>query len=423
MNFCAMGRMIKTFLLSLALWSSLCGAEVFFIVTADLHGNLDKFSRLAPAIRAYPEAVKADAGDLFQGNYAVNEAQGIPVLDALNMLGYEIIVLGNHDLEYPLRVMQRWQAHFSGKILGGQWGLRGLKLPGFTVVERHGIRIGVIALGDVGLKKRTPFWQDLSYHDEVKTVRVAVDELKKFHCHAMVLIAHAGVGNFGLFNRLLRDVPEIDAVIGAHSHKSVPGRRIRGKLAVQPDSHSESAVLLRMTFDREKKLKFIRSELLRPADERDEAVMALKNSAEAQSMARGSELLGKVESMEKFGTFAARSIRQAVGADVAFFRCEGADFTGELTRKKLYEKLPFGNRIVKVAIDREALMRFIKKRRRKNKKFFISGSPDKERVILAVSDFFWLKESDLHHWKSCVSGKFERDVIIEALEKAGETPL
>jgi 2',3'-cyclic-nucleotide 2'-phosphodiesterase (5'-nucleotidase family) len=407
--------MVKFLIICLPLWSFLYGGEVFFVLTSDLHGNLEHFAYLAPVIRRYPQAVKIDAGDMFQGSFHVNKADGLPVLKALDILGYELAVLGNHDLEYPLETMQLWQRSFSGTLMGGQWKLKNLSLPNRLIVERNGYKIGIISLGDVGTEKRTVYWHDLSYCDETATVRSAVDALKKERCQAFILVAHISGGNFGTLNSIVRDVPEIDVIAYAHSHRSVLGKRTGRALVVQADSHGKSAILFKLNFDKDGKLSFVRSEKLLPAEFPDVEIMKLVVGNE-----NNFPKLTEFAEAAEFGAVSAEILRRAAGAEAAFFRFPQESFPAHLTEKTLFELLPFGNRIVKITAEREALRKFIKKRRRKNKKFFSVGNfSGNGKITVAVSDHFFLSEKDLQLFQAREVGKFERDEILKAL-KNGE---
>src|SRR5215510_1840375 len=41
-----------------------------------------------------------DAGDMFQGSLESNLAEGAPVVEAYNALGYDAVAVGNHDFDY-----------------------------------------------------------------------------------------------------------------------------------------------------------------------------------------------------------------------------------------------------------------------------------------------------------------------------------
>ncbi len=412
--------MVKFLLICLTLWSTLCGGEVFFILTSDLHGSLKKFSYLAPVIRRYPTAVKADAGDLFQGDYLSDKSFGIPMLKALDHLGYDLVVLGNHDLEYPLEVMKNWSRNFSGKILAGQWKLPGLELPGIAIVERNGYKLGILALGDVGLRKRVNLIPGLIYSDEIEVLRNGIEKLKKAKCDAFILVCHIGVGNFGILNKIVREVPEIDVIAGAHSHNADAGRRIGRALAVQAGSHGESAVLLRLNFADNGNLQYIRSELLLPERSVDPEISALHGELKNQFSGKFSPVLGKFSDAAQFGVITAEIIRRAAGTDAAFFRFPAEKYPRVLNEENLFNLLPYGNRIVVITADGELIRKFINRRRHRSKRFFRAGDFSKTgKMTIAVSDHFFLKEKDLHGFEVHGSNKFERIEIIKAL-KNGE---
>lgn len=407
---------MKFCLFCLVLWSILLhGGEVVFIATADLHGDLRALAKLSPVIRCYPEAVKLDLGDFVQGNFAMDEHDGLPMIDAFNFLGYEIIVPGNHDLEYPESTLCRWRSNFKGSILGAQWRL-GVYIPlPCVVVERHGFRIGVIGLGDAGMKKRNRFWSSFHSGDEVSAVRQAVTFLRDKRCHGILLACHISSTNYRILGDILYQVPEIDAVIGAHSHRENAGGFLRKIYTVQPGAHGESAVYLSFNFDdRSGKLRYIRSLLLRPEEYGDEKLLALAEEAERSAAISGKIPLRSFTDPAAFGESAAELLRQAAGADAAIFTFAPGKFCKELTVRSLYEILPYGNRIAVVEVDRETALKILNSRRRRYGKFYTAGNFDREKFRLALSDYLLSALPELQGKSGQMTGKFERDVLLEA---------
>ena len=401
-------------LICLALWSiMLHGGGVTFIITADLHGQLDSFAKLAPVIRRYPEAVKIDLGDMVQGNFAAVSADGFPVLQCFNALGYQIIVPGNHDLEFPEAVLIRWQKFFRGQLLGAQWALGNFRMPGFSVVEKDGFRIGIIALGAVKLKKYAAFWKRLSYHDETAAVSDAIDRLRMLKCDAYLLIGHIGAENVGVLNGLLRENPEINAVIGSHTHREVPGGRISGIMAVQPAAHGNSAVKLELIFDNDRHLKYLRSSILYPQKDPDPEITAIIRQMEADSAGKHHKILGKFRDIDEFGRYAAEVIRQSSGADAAVIGINKAAFRKNITAGTLFEMLPYGNRITVVTLPRAAV-RGLLRRKSGGRKYFGAGDFSKPYIKVAISDFLLSDITDPPEAE--VLEKFERQEIEKALK-------
>lgn len=402
----------------LALWSLLLhSGEVVFIATADLHGNLRALAKLAPVIRRYPDAVKLDLGDFSQSNFAVTEQNGIPVVDAFNSLGYEVLVPGNHDLEYPEEVLHLWRRRFKGAVLGAQWRLgKFIPLP-WVIVERNGFRIGVIGLGDAGMKKRNGFWHDFQSADEIASVRQAVNYLRHERCDGILLACHISSTNYRILGDILHEVPEIDVAIGAHSHKENAGSFLRGKYVLQPGSHGESALYLSFCFDENRRLKYIRSKLLRPAEEMDKAVLTLAEDAERSSANSGDIPLRYFSDAASFGKAAAESICKAVDCDAAIFAFNPGKFRKGLTVEKLYDMLPYGNRIAVVSVDRETALKILKLRRKRLGEFFAAGDFNRDKIRLALSDYLFFALPELSGKEGSITGIFERDVLIEAWKK------
>ena len=116
---------------------------------------------------------------------------------------------------------------------------------------------------------------------------------------------------------------------------------------------------------------------------------------------------------------AAEAIRRAAGSDAAFFRFGSANFSSRMTPFTLFNLLPFGNRIVKFTADKEAVLKFINRRRRKKRAFYRAGDFSGDKLTIAVSDYFFLQEKELHRFEAGEIGIFERDVILNVL-KSGE---
>lgn len=79
---------------------------LIIISTSDIHGNLDKFPKLATLVKKYrskfPHVLLMDSGDYFMGNPFVDdwEKPGLPITILMNKLGYDAATIGNHDMDY-----------------------------------------------------------------------------------------------------------------------------------------------------------------------------------------------------------------------------------------------------------------------------------------------------------------------------------
>jgi len=197
-----------------------------------------------------PDLVLLDAGDVFQGSWPVNATQGRGAVEALNLLGVDASVVGNHDFDYgatpdgdskrgALEAAARearfvWLAANIYKADGTRW-----QPPGFapwTVIERRGKRLAVIGLTTTETPQTTLLENvdDLTFADPVQTVRDLLPEIEAADVDALILLGHL-TGQCepksylelgepcipgGEVGRLLTELPEgtFDAMLLGHTH-------------------------------------------------------------------------------------------------------------------------------------------------------------------------------------------------------------
>lgn len=79
---------------------------ISIVGTSDLHGHvaalpwLGGYLRNLRAARDTGAVIVVDAGDMFQGTLESNLAEGAPVVDAYNALGYSAAAIGNHEFDF-----------------------------------------------------------------------------------------------------------------------------------------------------------------------------------------------------------------------------------------------------------------------------------------------------------------------------------
>ena len=123
--------------------------------TNDMHARIDRFPQLAAAVEAcrdtIDDVVLIDAGDRWTGNPYVDRTSdpGMPIIRLMNRLGYDAATLGNHEFDHG-------QAHLGRLIDSMEFAVvcANLKsdtctfpqLPPYTILERGGIRIGLVGV-------------------------------------------------------------------------------------------------------------------------------------------------------------------------------------------------------------------------------------------------------------------------------------
>ena len=111
------GKKLLSLLLAFVLVFALCGTafaadatagemagQVVILHTNDVHGAIDGYAKIA-AMKASYEAKGAyvllmDAGDYSQGTTKVSVSKGANAVALMNLAGYDVAALGNHEFDY-----------------------------------------------------------------------------------------------------------------------------------------------------------------------------------------------------------------------------------------------------------------------------------------------------------------------------------
>lgn len=262
--------------------------ELTVLGTTDVHGRLvpwdyyageaterglAKVATLVDSIRAAdPWVVLLDSGDLLQGNpldyyYGiVAPADTHPVIRAMNRLDYDAAVLGNHEFNYGLEALDRALEDAAFPFLAAN--VRSVDAgpdpwPAWTVVERGGVRIGVLGLTTPGsaIWDRHNVEGRLEFEDGVEAARRVWPELEE-RSDVQVVITHTGMGpgssydeaatgvpeeNFG--HRLAEALPGLDLVLLGHSHTAVESETVNGVLFAQAGRWADRIAAARLVVE------------------------------------------------------------------------------------------------------------------------------------------------------------------------------
>ena len=158
------GYISKSFVITVEEYSG--GETVYKDLTIyyvnDTHGSFTKMSKYyEPGMSAISHYIKTSiansddyslilsGGDMFQGGYESNESQGMIMADAMNVIGFDAMAVGNHEfdwgeeaiinlsnkLEFPL---------LSSNIFYSSNDQRPEWLSPYTIIERDDLKIGII---------------------------------------------------------------------------------------------------------------------------------------------------------------------------------------------------------------------------------------------------------------------------------------
>jgi 5'-nucleotidase len=214
--------------------------------TNDVHSRLDPFpmdgsrnagqggvaarAALIQKIRAAEEQVLLlDAGDIFQGTPYFNVFKGEPELKAMQMMGYDAIIMGNHDFDAGLDNFAEKLSTF-GKmpLVMSNYGFEGTALEAlnqpYKIFRKGDLKIGLVGVGIelLGLVPEQLYGKTV-YMDPIRYASLQANLLKKKHkCDLVICLSHLGdryADNKVSDEVLAKESEDIDLILGGHTHR------------------------------------------------------------------------------------------------------------------------------------------------------------------------------------------------------------
>lgn len=171
-----------------------------------------------------------DAGDMWQGTPYFNMFKGRLEVDAYNLMGYNVVTLGNHEFDYGIDTLATRIKEMNFPVVCanydfGETALASLVKP-YVVLEQGGWKVGVIGVGvnPEGLILQSNI-EGIKYHDPIESVNCHVNLLKRnLGCDYIIVLSHLGLHDDTIFNNvsdstLIAGVKDVDLVLGGHTHQ------------------------------------------------------------------------------------------------------------------------------------------------------------------------------------------------------------
>jgi len=352
-------------------------ARIVIFHSNDVHGKIDNFAKVAAIIererKGGADVFYFCAGDNFTGNPVIDqyEPPGEPMLELLNRLGVDLLSPGNHEFDFGLENLKKFAARarfplVSANIRNGAAGFPQLK-PYVVLETKEGIKMAVFGLIQVEPASGLPS----THPDKVSGLRFSDPlqkalEMRKLRKGNNVFLALTHIG-YDFDRELARQMPELDVIIGAHSHTRVdPAEQVNGVLVAQAGSDNRflGRVDLRLRDGRlvEKRGRLIELSGRREEDPEVKAMIARfnQNPAFARVIA---EAPFAIEGKDALGSLMTDAMRQAHGLDVAFQNEGGIRLNRlpeKITLKDVYTLDPFGNQVVVIVMTAEEIRGLIR---------------------------------------------------------------
>src|SRR4051794_17301997 len=278
---------------------------VTILATTDMHGNLlawayytakpadrglAKIATLIKSARAAnPNTLLIDCGDTIQGaplesvyQYYVRHGSlplgvrlsepltGDPMMRAMNALGYDAMVVGNHEFNFGLKNLAAARATAQFPWLSANTkttpGSSDKPFQPYIVKTVGGVKIAVVGVTTPGIPQwdEPANWKGYEFLPAQAATEAAVAEVRaKEKPDVIVVAAHMGLGadlasgqasaedipGENAIYQIAKTVPGIDGIAFGHTHNQLAGARIGDVLVVQPKNWAISMAQLDFTLD------------------------------------------------------------------------------------------------------------------------------------------------------------------------------
>lgn len=188
-------------------------------------GFLRRIAMLERERAVNPDLLLFDSGDFSQGSPYYTLYKGDVEVELMNRMGYDAVVIGNHEFDNGIENMARIFRKARFPIVCSNYDFSGTPVEGlvkrWVVIRRNGVKIGVFGLspeleGLVDMRN----CKGVRYLDPVRTAEAMTRFLKeKKKCDIVICLSHLGWDSLNMNDQiLLSGTRGIDLLLGGHSH-------------------------------------------------------------------------------------------------------------------------------------------------------------------------------------------------------------
>ena len=195
----------------------------------DVHGAIEGYAYITALKADYEakgaEVILVDAGDYSQGEVYVSDTKGLDAVEMMNVTGYDVVTLGNHEFDYGYAQLKENMTKADFKILcANVYGEDGTPIfdANYTYTTKSGVKIGFFGMEtpEAQTKANPALIKGLKFDTDLKAVAEKQLEALKDD-DVVIALSHLGVDDsskpytsYDLYNA----AKGIDFIIDGHSH-------------------------------------------------------------------------------------------------------------------------------------------------------------------------------------------------------------
>ncbi len=307
--------------------------------TSDMHGRIypweyatdtpsnntgfAKTDTIVKQIKAqYPDTLLIDIGDSMQDNSAelFIDMDTHPMVQALNMLKYDVWIPGNHEFNFGLDFLQRNFQNFEGRVVCSNIKYadsgKNYLLP-YQIYTIDGVRVAVVGATAPHVTQweasAPDHFQNLDFTDPIASLKETVKSIEGQYdvLVAAVHISRQGEyeaeGKSGAF-QIAEAVPELDIIFAGHEHATYC-EKVNNTWVLEPGKYGSQVSVAK--FDMKKD------------GDKWKLVNVTAENIDTKNVSDSSEVLTAFKSVDEKSK---SNANQVVGKVAADFIPEGADF-------------------------------------------------------------------------------------------------
>lgn len=397
--------------------NNLPDSQIVIFYENDVHCAVDGYAKLAAQRNAELSTTKyvttASAGDFSSGGLVSLVSQGEFIVDIMNEVGYDVVAMGNHELDYGMEQMFNNAEKLEAKALCAN--LKNVQtnehpLPAYHIINYGDIDVAyigfttttsgtVVSLSDESGNPLYSFMRDEFYQN----AQYFIDEARAEGAEYVIALTHLGdtekLGGHPSSVNLIENTNGLDAVIDAHDHHVIDQRYVMnkdGKSVLLTSSGTSFNYVGRVSINTD---GTITSSLIDISSDNvpvDAEVQQFVDDIKEEVEQVGNEKVGYSEvylsvydeegnyairsDETNLGNFCTDAFRNVTDADVAFMN--GGGFRdeiniGDVSYNDLFYIFPFANTIVKATMTGQQIIDALE--------FSVSAYPENSGDYLQLS--------------------------------------
>lgn len=353
------------------------------------------------------------AGDMIHGTNIANLFGGRPMIEAMNLIGFDAMALGNHEFNYGqealLALQEKALFPFLGANITNPDGQPYVK-P-YIIKEINNIKVAILGFSpqETPIAAHPKNVEGMTFADPIETAKQLVKIPEIQNADLIMALTHIGAE---IDRKLAAAVPEIDVIVGGHSHTIIDqAEKIGNTIYVQTGEYGQYLGRLDLTISNGQvvasnyKLLPVDTSLTPVAGVQaliDNYNAGLKDMMSTVVGETYTDLDGARENVRtretNLGNFIADLMRQAVGADIALENGGGIRASipkGEVTIGDIYTVLPFDNTLVLIEATGEQIWKALE--------VSVSNYPEQSGGFLQVSGLSFVFDPNMPAGQRVVS--------------------